>query len=316
MWGFLERVRPTSWLALLLSIAAFELVLLSSHPIYDGPVGEFLDRIDVATDGWIGPMLVFPSLSLALMALVLFGIGELRAEDVGWRKPDLLPAFAITVLFWASSQAVLCLEDAQAGYYASWRWSSEWRGSVLAALCGQVFGNALVEETFYRGLLLPQVFVKTIDRVGRCAALVLATGASLALWTVSHLPMLLRSKHLGGESLCDGLVWTTCFGLILTLAFLVTRNLFLCVGLHSLWNARVTLIVAPLETRESVWWGLTFLLLALWWRWNTRSPVTHVPGLICYRCARSEPSIRRAGQHPRAQSRVVYFRAPLRSPRA
>ncbi len=148
------------------------------------------------------------------------------------------------------------------------RWGWQWRGrdgSALASLLDQLIGTSFVEETFFRGFLLPQVFLRASRLWRKGLSLGVAFLISLALFVVSHVPRLLSEADLAGGSMTESLFWTVRFGSILTLTFLVTRNLFVCVGLHSLWNARPTLIEAPWQSIDRIWWALTFALLIGWW---------------------------------------------------
>ena len=127
-----------------------------------------------------------------------------------------------------------------------------------------VFGAAFLEETFFRGFLLPQVFLQASRVLQRGPALVAALLVSSSLFVLSHVPRLLVEGVTSG-AMADELYWIFPWGLMLAVVFLVTRNLSLCVGLHSLWNARPTLIEVPWETAKVIWWILTTTLLLFWW---------------------------------------------------
>lgn len=92
---------------------------------------------------------------------------------------------------------------------------------------------------------MPQVFLRVARTSPRSVALAVALLVALALFALSHVPRLLCEAELTGGDLTDAL--------------------FLCIGLHSLWNARPMLIEAPWQQFELVWWALTTLLITGWW---------------------------------------------------
>jgi CAAX protease family protein len=277
MWVSLERVRPASGLAMFLALEAYLAVLLWSNREPTDAVGRFIARVDVATSGsttgWFLP-LVFPLVALGLVAYACLHLGGIRAVDFGWRRSAVVPALALTFLFWACGQALLRYLEARADREPTpdvfWQ---EARTSVLVGLLVQLLGNALVEETFFRGLLLPQVFLRSARRMPRSVALAVATSTSVALFTISHVPRLVNERAF--TELAEPLAVIALFGLLLSVVYLVTRNLFLCVGLHSLWNARPSLLEVPWERYEQIWYWLTAALVVVWWlgqRARSRSP--------------------------------------------
>lgn len=264
VFAFLESFRVTSWLTMITATSAFVVVLVGSHFIAAAPIGRMIDDMHAVTNGWITPQLVYPMISLGLVWLAFFRIGHLRCSDVGWRASSVIPAAVTTVGFWMCIQGSLWLRDLVEGQEPTWTWRWRGQGSVLAALNAQLIGNSLTEETLFRGCLLPQLYLRLARVTRRSGALAVALLAPLALSVVIHLPRLVDEEELAGASLNEALFWTLRFGLLLSLVFLVTKNLFLCVGLHSLWNARPVLIAAPWQNIELAWWVWTTLLLMGW----------------------------------------------------
>jgi CAAX protease family protein len=258
---FLERVRPASWPAMGMAITAYSTALFGSIALHSGAIGRAIDEMDRATNGWVTASLIYPMGALLLVSIAIFGMGRLRAQDVGWRARAIVPALVVTAAFWVGVQSCLWVQ----GNGSTWnlRWRGE-GGAVLAAVIAQLLGNSLVEETFFRGLLLPQVFLRASRVLRPWLALVFAVSFSVALFVLSHLPLLLDEGYFLDAGIIAPLSWTLRFGLILTLAFLVTENLFICVGLHALWNARPTLIDAPWQTVDQAWWTMTTTLVIGW----------------------------------------------------
>lgn len=198
------------------------------------------------------------------MWLVFSLLGGLRWTDVGWRASALVPALIVVGLFWLGSQGSLWFAYEAYGGEPTWGW--RWRGqggSVLAGLHAQLLGNSLVEETLFRGFLLPQVYLRFAPSRSM-VALIVALLATLVLSVLIHVPNYVYEGQLVGVELREALFFVFRFQLALALVFLVTRNLFICVGLHAVWNARPTLIDASWQHLDWSWWFWTGLLLVGW----------------------------------------------------
>jgi membrane protease YdiL (CAAX protease family) len=130
---------------------------------------------------------------------------------------------------------------------------------VLGAYFSQLLGNALAEETLMRGILLPQVYIRLARVVSRGAALGGAVVLNLALAVVYHVPG--YSLNLAGGELIEGLWFVFQFNAFLLAVFLVTRNLFACVGLHALWNVRPMTLEVAWQLQDAAWWVCTALLV-------------------------------------------------------
>jgi membrane protease YdiL (CAAX protease family) len=245
---------------IVLAAVCFGAVLISSH--FTTRVTAAIDVLFESTDGWISAMLVYPALSLALMWIALGALGRLRARDVGWRGEGLLPALLATAFVWCGAQGSLLLLGLEHGFSPDLTWSWRGRASVLGAFFSQLLGNALAEETLMRGILLPQVYLRLARVVSHGAALAGAVVLNLALAVGYHVPG--YSLNLAGGELLEGLWFVFWFSAFMAAVFLVTRNLFACVGLHALWNVRPTMFEVAWQLQDAAWWAWTALLLLAW----------------------------------------------------
>jgi membrane protease YdiL (CAAX protease family) len=260
--AWVTGIRRATWLTSVGAILAFSVVLVSSNITADGPIGTLVDDLSRRTNGWITAQLVHPALALGLMWLVFLRIGHLRGADVGWRTSALVPAFVTVVAFWLCSQASLWLLETLRRHHAPW--NLRWRGGegqVFAALTAQLLGNALVEETLFRGYLLPQLYLRLARVERKGVALAVALSVPLVLSAALHVPRFVMEEGATGSALIEALIFVLCFGLALSFAYLVTHNLFVCVGLHAVWNARLTLIPSPWQSIDTVWAVCTALLI-------------------------------------------------------
>lgn len=93
-----------------------------------------------------------------------------------------------------------------------------WSAAIAAPLAEMLFVG-LIEEIVFRALL----FRITERALGTVAALIISA-------------LLFSLAHLGGDINPLGLINTALAGLMLSGAWLVTRRLWLCIGVHAAWN--------------------------------------------------------------------------------
>jgi len=112
-----------------------------------------------------------------------------------------------------------------------------------------------------RACLLSQLFLRLVIHVGRLAALVLACLAVASVAVLLHLPKLVHEEGLGGSELAEALFHIGNFALAMSALFLAARNLFVCVGLHAIWNARATVVRTDWVSADGAWWMCTCLII-------------------------------------------------------
>jgi uncharacterized protein len=263
-----ESRRETSWL--IIGLAALTQVAASvwiNGVLFQEAAMEKLRIVYKATAGLVAPTLVGGILLiLTVVVIVMFLIGRLRPQDVGWRRRDLLPALAVTAGFWAVMQGVLAALALVEGRELALNpaWLKPGASFVLGGLIAQLLGNAFAEETIFRGFLPSQLHLKFGRRQGRIAALVSAALASQVFFALLHLPNRLFLHKASGSELFMDQLRLTLFGLGFLLIYLVTRNLWTVVGLHALGNQSVPLLEASQMTVALVWVALALLLVILW----------------------------------------------------
>jgi uncharacterized protein len=211
--------------------------------------------------------LVTPTLlaTAVLVAAVLIGVirgGRLSWSDIGWRSERLVPGLAAAVTVWLASQfveIVACYASGDDPHIAA-SWTGAGWAVVVGGLLAQALGTAPAEETFYRGFLLPQIWLKLTARPS--ARLALAITLSQVVFALSHLPNLILglSASLDSAGIAVQVVTDFLIGLLLAVLYLRTGNLFLVMGIHALIDAPTPLI-APVISPSLVIVGLALAIL-------------------------------------------------------
>jgi membrane protease YdiL (CAAX protease family) len=260
----LDKVRETTWIVLALAaVAQVGANLFVNAVLFQDPAARALDAIHRATGGLVQATLVASLFNLTVVGLVIFGVGRLRGADVGWRPRAILPGFLITLGFWAALHVGLAVAlTIDQGEY---RWHSAWTqpgpSVVLGWLLAQLLGNALAEETMFRGFLLPQLYLKTSRHCRRGVALTLALLGSQLFFALCHLPNRIFEQGRAGPDLFWDQLWLVGYGLLYAAVYLLTRTLFAAVGVHALANTPTPLVQAPGGMISHVWQALSLLLV-------------------------------------------------------
>lgn len=218
--------------------------------------------------------LLHPALQACLPSVVgfllLFRLGGLRLADVGWRARDLARGALVTLLLWLSLNA--CAFASLGGEFAWHTEPGKTPALMLGHLLGQLLGNALWEESVYRGFFLVQ-FVLLLRARGRGpkASAWLAALSSAIVFALPHIPnRIFKDAYDGGLDVLADQARLLLAGMFLAWVFLRTKNLWWAVGLHSLANYP-TLAVAwgwEASTKEVV--ALLGLVMTVLWPWVFR----------------------------------------------
>jgi membrane protease YdiL (CAAX protease family) len=129
-----------------------------------------------------------------------------------------------------------------------------------------VMALAPAEETFFRGFLLPQLRIKFAHLNTPAAVAIVASQLLFALY---HLPNLVmgNSGHVGTAptEIAVQLGLDFLIGVVYAALYLLTRNLFLVIGIHALQNAGTSLVATPIDP-HLVMFALAVVLLLLTFR--------------------------------------------------
>lgn len=266
----------------LLSWPLLALVIVADFALTAGAVGVFalgwLAPIQRATGGLLDETLIA---NLILFAVVVggivFGLGRLRPRDVGLRRERLIPAALAVALIWLWMQlaiGVWSLVSGQ-GLAIDPAWARFGALVVLGNALGQFCGNALYEEVVWRGVTLPQFYrrfaagaQKPLARGLSVGALIAALAVSQGLFALRHIPVRLWQGFSLGDLPAE-IAALFVLGALFVALYLRTRNLFLVIGVHALYNAPTALLAHGGGVALPAL-GLAALVLLLWPRLLSR----------------------------------------------
>jgi membrane protease YdiL (CAAX protease family) len=197
-----------------------------------------------ATGGVLTGTLV---VGLVLIAVLIGGVclrfGRLRAYDIGWIPAHLPAGLALTALVWVLAQLIHLAAGGLHNGAPAWSPLLAQQGvlAMLGVLIGQLLGNALFEELAYRGFLFPQLYLRIHgDGEQPWRRFLITLLLSQAIFALIHIPNRLYMGMTPAEIAAD-LPLLLCWGVLFTLVYLRTDNLFIVTGIHALGNAPTTL---------------------------------------------------------------------------
>ncbi|MEX0612442.1 MAG: hypothetical protein WD229_10000, partial [Pirellulales bacterium] len=161
MTRIFAQIRSATWPIIVLAVALYACsIVFVNAVLFQGRISQALGSLYVATGFLIQGSLIAGLFDLVVVAIVIFGLGRLRASDVGWSASDVKWGLLATLGLWAAMQAAAFIVATVVGEVD---WHEDWQrrgaSAVIGGLLGQLLGNALVEETVFRGFLLPQLYL-------------------------------------------------------------------------------------------------------------------------------------------------------------
>ncbi len=251
---FAETRRASAWVL----VASLVVLVGGSSLLFNSETyrQDVLAPIHIATHGLCNGTLVHGMIGAALsVGVVLVRLGRLRLRDVGIRRDAIFGAVVCTVVVWSIVQGITIIAALTAdGTIAPHSlWEAKGVLTVLGEFLGQFFGNALYEETMFRGLLIAQLYFLMERALSnqpgwRMAA---AIGLSQIIFSVAHIPnrLALGSYNSVSAVLADQLM-LILVGLLFAWVYLRTRNLLIAVGIHALFNTPTPVFASPLDPEE------------------------------------------------------------------
>lgn len=237
-------------------------VFLVNTLLYRGLVRDRLMEFHAATVGLIEPTLLGSLLVLSAFVGVVAVAGGVRPRDFGWNHLQLWPALITVASVWGVMQVALAViaisQGEDVALHSSWQRMGA--GTLLGGVLAQLLGNALAEETVFRGFFFTQLRLR-LQHWGRPGSFALAAAGSAVLFAISHIPNRLLVEQEAISHLLADQVQLALAGLIFAGVFVLTRNLFTTVGLHALANDPAPVVEAPSETVKGTYLALLCVVL-------------------------------------------------------
>lgn len=219
-----------------------------------------------ASGGWLQPALQVCLPSVALY-LLFFRLGGLKPRDLGLRSEQLARGLLATAMLWlACNGLAVAASDGDVRMSAP---MMEMPAIPLGGLLAQLFGNALWEETVYRGFFLTQLIRCFRARgVPDRRSLLLAVLLSALAFAVPHIPNRLQyDLYPDLESMLSDQLRLVLVGCFLAWVYLRTKSLWWMIGLHSLANAPALLVEWDGPFAPKLLVSICGTILTIVWPW-------------------------------------------------
>ncbi len=237
--AWIQSVRPAPLWFLVLAIVVY-MVLPYLVNLVVSP-SELLPSLPAATGYVIAPTFLNYIPLFIIMALLLVLVGRLRCNDFGLIRQRFLPAVVWVLCTWLAAQLFFVLT-----HLDDISLDPAWHGRIVRTISttvtGQMLGNALYEEVFWRAFVISQVVLLLVHRMKWTFGKSLAWAIILSsiLFAVSHLPHDF-AHDLSVQKIFGLQVARLGAGLALAGIFLLSNNIFIVIGIHSLSNYSLSL---------------------------------------------------------------------------
>ena len=237
-------------------------ILLTTFIVFVIFTNTWLDPIEIFTRGLINVTLIVNLGLITVGYLIIIWKNDINGKDLGIIKSKVILGIIITAVFWGVLQilnlVVMLIQVQAVDLDPTWEIYGflPYFGDFIA----QIFGNAFYEEMIFRGFLIPQFYFlfKKEEKSSR-KTLIQALFASQVLFALKHVPIRLLSGS--GIFIIFSIILLLGIGFIFALIYLRTDNLFIAIGLHSIFN--VSLSIFNVNNTINIF-ILIFILLIFW----------------------------------------------------
>jgi CAAX protease family protein len=229
---------------------------------------HWLSPLSHATTGLISVTLQANLIIIAVVVLgLIFASGRMQPADVGWRSNRLPAAILFTFGLWAVANVLVIAGAALRGLPLAFdeSWTNPGTTRTFGAFIAQIFGNAVAEETIFRGFLTVQLML-ILRPLRKAAAAAIAVIAVQIFFASIHIPML-REHGASWTEILETLPMLGVAGVGLAIIYFATGNLFVAVGTHALMDAYMLIPHDSFrfaDNFDAVYLGLGLLATLLW----------------------------------------------------
>ncbi len=262
-----EPQREQSWIFVIGSyILDVLLIVFLMFVVY--PNG-WLSPIDYATNGIINTTLIASfTLFLIIVVLLICLIGKGNLGNLGLSPGKLAVGIIVFFGMYIFLNFILLIINVAAQnpliWYPYWLYSGTpsltWD---VGTLLGQIFGNVLLEEVFFRGFLWIQFSRKFAKLMNNSTwGLILGALISNFLFSLLHVPSLI-SQGFYGSTIAMALLLLFGVGMLMTAIYLITENIFIAMAVHVFYNISFALFDPIFSTRLLIIF-ITVVGLTIW----------------------------------------------------
>jgi len=263
---FSKKITQKSWFFLsviylleLLLNSLINLVIFKQNwfkPLYAASNGLIQSTLLVS----LGAIIIVVFLNLILL-------GKISPADLGLDSRKIGQAIIVILGLWTIAQLVGLVSqyNASGRIALSTMWFEQPLTTTIGFLLAQIFGNALHEEIVYRGFFLPQIHgrITTCKRsLPRWVPIFLSVLISQFLFSLAHVPNRIFNGH-QGWAIFQNTLWLLGMGVLFSLVYIITDNLYIAVGVHSLFNFPTALFSSS-SVAGDILMVLTILLMIVW----------------------------------------------------
>lgn len=231
---WIDSVKPVApWILIAAIVLQFAFAPFAHYVLFPSGI---LHELKSFTGGMVHQTFLAYVILSIFMVFFLCYLGGLRTKDFALFRKKLMPAFGYILVAWVLIQ----FSPLYLGYgleiQASWSEDGIFLRKISRFFFGQLIGNALYEELFYRALLISQFAILFRKKCSMTIAILLAILCSQLIFAVLHIP----DRMVDGvpmEHMVASIAKTFMNGLIFVCIFLLTKNILAAAGLHALWNA-------------------------------------------------------------------------------
>ncbi|HHL52313.1 MAG TPA: CPBP family intramembrane metalloprotease [Flammeovirgaceae bacterium] len=244
---------PFSWLLLIVLLLPVNQLAIN----YLFILGAF-KPIYKYSHGLLHPTLQGNLISLLIFGFIIFKAGKLRPKDILLTRENFKSGLKWGLIIWLVLQVLVLLYHLYSGRPVV---AVEQSRQSLGVLAGQLFGNALLEEMLYRGILLWQIYLLFRKKYAHAGALIFALLISQAIFSLIHIPNRIFVKEIGFSA--GDFIRLMLMGIVFALIYLRTANFTFAVIVHSLLNYPTVIIDTELPAKLIVL--IATVLLTLFW---------------------------------------------------
>ena len=261
------RELPDTHWGVVALVLAWTITLMIFANSYYVPSGGYRFLFD-ATGGLLSVTLQV-GLPATIVVLSIIGlVGRFKLAPFGYRKSALVRGGKVALTMWLLLNLWAAYKSfSETGSIGR---SELWHnrpGEALGVLAGQFLGNALFEETVFRGFLLTQFYaaIRKTSGHGDSSTTLKAVLIVGGLFMIEHVPNRIMKGDQGSELLGE-LFGIYLAGLLWSWMYVRTGNLFFTVAAHALHNYPTLVMDMPGGDRSA---KMTASLLAILitWMW-------------------------------------------------